>query len=129
MLGFHHYLTLTGGPFADEAVFDEWLSDSFFKGTPGSVKEGISRRLSIGHRTVFAHRGLRTHNILVKYGRTTGVIDWGYGRWYPEWREYAKFFARIHFNKGWADSADDIFSDSYLDELVTYQAISRWQYL
>ncbi|OJT11330.1 hypothetical protein TRAPUB_12130 [Trametes pubescens] len=39
------------------------------------------------HRVCFTHADLAARNILVKNGRLSGIIDWEYSGWYPEYWE------------------------------------------
>jgi thiamine kinase-like enzyme len=42
----------------------------------------------------FSHADLAPNNILVdpKQGKITGIIDWEFGGWYPEYWEYTKMY-------------------------------------
>lgn len=116
----------TGGPFADEESFNKFILD-LAAATPIVIRHGLARRLRSNHQIVFTHGDLAQHNILVKDGMITGVIDWEYAGWYPEYWEYVKFFERYSKNRDWKDYAEYIFPQKYDDELLDYQALARWQ--
>ncbi|KAF1831239.1 kinase-like protein [Decorospora gaudefroyi] len=121
-----HYTEYTGGPFADEATFNS----SFYLDFVGTIPIGIRTALSqirSDHRIVFSHGDLSQHNILVKDGRITGLIDWETAGWYPEHWEYIKFFDRHGKNRDWRNFAADIFHEVYHQELAHHQGIVRWQ--
>jgi thiamine kinase-like enzyme len=46
------------------------------------------------YRVVFSHADLAPNNILVdpSQGKITGIVDWEFGGWYPEYWEYTKMF-------------------------------------
>jgi aminoglycoside phosphotransferase (APT) family kinase protein len=85
-----------GGPFPSEYAFNEWLVSlihpesrqhfsDFYVQTIRSCLAGIR-----AHRIRLSHGDLGMHNILVEGGRITGIIDWEYAGWYPEYWEYVK---------------------------------------
>jgi len=85
-----------GGPFRAESDFNEWLISlihpdshrffaSFFVDT---IRSSLASLCS--HQIRFTHGDLGMHNILVEGGRITGIIDWEYAGWYPEYWEYIK---------------------------------------
>lgn len=116
----------TGGPFPDEAAFNTFVLD--LVGTiPTPIRDAFVGKLRTDHRLVFSHGDLSQHNIIVKDNKIMGLIGWEYAGWYPEYWDYVKFFDRYSQYRDWRDLAKDIFPQSYDDELVTYQAILRWQ--
>ncbi|KAI1121435.1 hypothetical protein F5Y10DRAFT_272103 [Nemania abortiva] len=94
------------GPFPDEASFSQVLR---FSDEP-------SRR---GHRIVFTHADLNPRNILVdevtqKDGSrgwsVTGIVDWEFSGYYPEYWEYTKaLFEGFRWIKRYNDMVKDIF--------------------
>lgn len=82
------------GPFKTESEFNDWLISLIH---PESMKfhstfyyETIRNCLKSNHQLRFSHGDLGFHNILVQDGRITGVIDWEFAGWYPEYWEYVK---------------------------------------
>ncbi|KKY23587.1 putative phosphotransferase enzyme family protein [Phaeomoniella chlamydospora] len=108
--------TELGGPFTSECDFNEWLVSlihpesrqyfsDFFVETIRSSLAGLS-----AHRIRFSHGDLGMHNILVEGGRITGIIDWEYAGWYPEYWEYVKMiqFSRDKQFLCWCQQCWDI---------------------
>lgn len=122
ILGYGSY---TGGPFPDEEAFNTFILD-FPPTTPKAISAGLATRLRCDHGVVFTHGDLSQHNILVQDNTIVGLIDWEFAGWFPEYWEYIKFFERPTPHRDWFDYADIIFSQSYVDELIDYQAISHW---
>ncbi|PYH37983.1 aminoglycoside phosphotransferase family protein [Aspergillus neoniger CBS 115656] len=60
------------GPFASEEEFDEWC---FARKSPSKF--------------VLTHGDLSARNIMVQDGQLTGIVDWGYSGFFPEYLEYA----------------------------------------
>lgn len=123
---FRQYSQYSGGPFPTEAEFNEFLLD-LYKVTPVPVKQALRECLDTNHRIVFTHGDLSPRNIIVADGQIQGLIDWERSGWYPEHWEYVKFFQCITDCKDWKNFADDIFDTSYPRELITHQALIRWQ--
>jgi aminoglycoside phosphotransferase (APT) family kinase protein len=116
----------SGGPYPDEATFNSSLYFDLVATTPAPIRAALYKQIRSDRRIVFSHGDLAQHNILVKDGRITGLIDWEYAGWYPEHWEYIKFFEGP-CKQGWRDCAEDIFPEVYEDELAYHQAILRWQ--
>jgi aminoglycoside phosphotransferase (APT) family kinase protein len=118
----------TGGPFESEAEFNEFILN-LGKRTPSLVRRTLSESLheQNGHRIVFTHADLSPRNIIVQDGQIKGLLDWEFAGWYPEYWEYIKFFDRPAGCDGWYELAETIFEDLYPRELLTHQAIARWQ--
>lgn len=116
----------TGGPFPEEESFNSFILN-LVKATLTAIREALEQRLRSDHCIVFTHGDLTQHNIIVKDNKITGLVDWEYAGCHPEYWEYIKFFDRHTRNRDWKDYAKDIFPQTYDDELVLFQAISRWQ--
>ena len=119
-----------GGPFEDVCDFNEFTLD-FLRGTPLAIRktlvEAFERSSQSRTRVVLSHGDLVPRNIIVKEGRVQALLDWEYAGWYPEYWEYVKFFDRPTDCKDWKDYAEVIFDTSYPAELLTFQALARWQ--
>lgn len=44
------------------------------------------------YRLRFSHADIAPRNVRVKGGRVTGIIDWEFAGWYPEYWEYVRMF-------------------------------------
>lgn len=82
------------GPFPNEEAFDDWCVERVPVGFFGLAhwkwprwleKE---RRKSSG-RFVLTHGDLSPHNIMVKDGKITGIVDWERSGFFPQYAEYA----------------------------------------
>ncbi|KAK5175653.1 uncharacterized protein LTR77_000792 [Saxophila tyrrhenica] len=102
-------------------------ADQRWIATPPAIRTSISRSLRTDHRVVFTHGDLNPRNIIVENGTIKALLDWEFAGWYPEYWEYVKFFERGTSCKDWKSFADTVFADPYYDELVTFQALIRWQ--
>jgi hypothetical protein len=124
--GFSDYV---GGPFQSEAEFNGFVLD-FLRGTPVPIRKTLAEALgsSGDHRIVFTHGGLAPRKVIVKEGRVhQALLGWEYAGWYPEYWEYVKFFDRPTDCKDWKDYAEVMFDTPYPTELLTFQALARWQ--
>jgi aminoglycoside phosphotransferase (APT) family kinase protein len=121
------YTHYSGGPFTDEATFNSSFYFDLLKSTPNQIRTALYQQIRHDHRIVFSHGALAQHNILVKDGRITGLLDWENAGWYPEHWDYIKFFERPCKHRDWKNYAEDIFPELYNDELAHHQAIVRWQ--
>ena len=123
------YFPYTGAPCADESQFNDFLIKDVYEAAPSQLRKALAQRLRTDHRIVFTHGDLTQHNILVdKDGHITGLVDWEYAGWYPEYWEYVKFFQRHSDHMDWKEFATEIFPQLYDDELVDYQALTYWQH-
>ncbi|GJJ11016.1 hypothetical protein Clacol_005245 [Clathrus columnatus] len=56
----------------------------------------LSVILDIHHDIVLTHGDLYRHNILVKDGHLSGIVDWECGGWLPEYWDYTTMLFRSH---------------------------------
>ncbi|PYI12547.1 phosphotransferase family protein [Aspergillus sclerotiicarbonarius CBS 121057] len=79
------------GPFASEEEFDEWcfarvkfpLQQAFWKRYLPKMRNKKPSKF------VLTHGDLAARNIIVQDGRITGIVDWEYSGFFPEYMEYA----------------------------------------
>ena len=116
---------LRGGPFPDEQSFNEWIISLIGRRlkTPAVLKDVLLRQFKSGHRIVLSHGDLAPRNIIVKDGRLAGVVDWGNAGWLPEYMECAIFTWSRHLPPDWVDYSREIFSQTYPEELLHWQAM------
>ncbi|KJX93151.1 phosphotransferase family protein [Zymoseptoria brevis] len=120
------YSDYPGGPFANEAEFNDYVLD-LLSGTPPRVRRTLAEALPVDSRIVFSHCDLVPRNIIVEGDQVRALLDWEYAGWYPEYWEYVKFFDRPTRCKDWKQYADIIFGTHYPKQLLTFQALARWQ--
>lgn len=118
----------SGGPFHSEADLNEFVVD-VPKEAPAPLREAFVSALPTDSRIVFSHGDICPRNIMVKDGHITALLDWEYAGWYPEYWEYVKHFDHSTDCKDWKDYANLMFETRYPNDLVTYQALGRWQLL
>ncbi|KAI1172133.1 kinase-like domain-containing protein [Nemania sp. FL0916] len=111
--------------FKDEAGFNEWLMQELYERTPMVLREALRSGMRTDHRIVLTHGDLSQHNILVQDGKITGLIDWEFAGWLPEYWDYVNFAKRPPINRDWRDYASIIFSQRYDSELVHFLALSQ----
>lgn len=80
----------------------------------------------------FTHADMSPENIMVKNGKITGIIDWEFGGWFPEYWEYTKMYF------GWRPYREDFYQEmdkvltTYPQELAADKAILKaydiWSY-
>ncbi|KAG6819906.1 hypothetical protein H0H93_007543 [Arthromyces matolae] len=79
----------------------------------------IAHLASMPHSVVFAHGDLYFHNILVKDGHLSGIIDWECAGWLPEYWDYAYMLARsFHNPTDWSFAIYDNPAFKYYEELI-----------
>ena len=116
-----------GGPFESVSEFNLFTLD-LLRGTPLTIRKTLAEAFSsCQSRIVLTHGDLTPRNIIVKEGRVQALLDWEYAGWYPEYWEYVKFFDRPTDCKDWKDYAEVMFDAPYPTELLTFQALARWQ--
>ncbi|GFN10393.1 phosphotransferase family protein [Aspergillus tubingensis] len=79
------------GPFASEEEFDEWcFSRDKFPYQQAFWKRYLPKmRKKSPSKFVLTHGDLSARNIMVQDGQLTGIVDWGYSGFFPEYMEYA----------------------------------------
>lgn len=55
------------------------------------------------HSICFTHADLHLRNIMVRDGSITGIIDWEFSGWYPEYWEFAKALYVWRWQNDWVD--------------------------
>ncbi|KAK3382377.1 kinase-like domain-containing protein [Lasiosphaeria ovina] len=71
-----------------ELPLENWENESLVVQVHGKT-EGA-------YRLTFTHADLTPRNIRVKNGKITGIIDWQFAGWYPEYWEYVKLQTTLH---------------------------------
>jgi hypothetical protein len=116
------------GPFNNTTEFHTFLRrglplDGVWSSVPEVVK--VHERPESYYATKFSHADLSPENIMVENGKVTGIIDWEFGGWYPEYWEYTKTYY------GWRPYREDFYhildryTKTYPEELAAERGI--WQ--
>ncbi|KAG6002939.1 hypothetical protein E4U21_002504 [Claviceps maximensis] len=106
------------GPFVDEAEFHDHLRIS----DPPDVSQHNA------HRIVFTHGDLNMRNILMHNGRLSGIVDWEFAGWYPEYWEYTKAHFVSSVTQRWLRIVDKVFKP--IGDFETELEVERksWRY-
>ncbi|KAM0273512.1 hypothetical protein ACHAQH_008308 [Verticillium albo-atrum] len=79
-----------GGPFACEDDFNKWQIEQLRDNTPLLNQDMYAAMHRTDHRIVFSHGDLGFHNIMVRGGHITAILDWEYAGWYPGHWDFCK---------------------------------------
>ncbi|KIW14391.1 hypothetical protein PV08_07173 [Exophiala spinifera] len=115
--------THQGGPFPDEASFNDFLLSNTISKTPRVYRKMLEGLLSTSHKTVFTHGDLSLTNVVIREGQIVGVLDWETAGWYPEYWEFVQFFRAVYSD--YREYADIIFDKLYPEELMTDHFLSH----
>jgi aminoglycoside phosphotransferase len=77
-----------------------------------------------GHKFVLTHGDLSDRNIMVHNGKITGIIDWEYGGFYPEYWEYVAAQLNGGHDDVWRRVLNEVLEDKYSD-MVDLERILR----
>lgn len=113
------------GPFDSISKFHDYLRrDLPLDGIWSNVPEVVKVHARPQTYTIkFTHADLSPRNIMVKNGKITGIIDWEFSGWYPEYWEYTKTY------HGWRPYLKDFydildrFTKTYPEELAAEREI------
>lgn len=86
--------SVKGGPFACEEEFNKWQLGQLRDNTPLLNQEMYTAMHRTDHKIVFSHGDLGFHNIMVRDGHITAILDWEHAGWYPEHWDFCK---SLHF--------------------------------
>ncbi|KAI0640318.1 hypothetical protein C8Q77DRAFT_1153184 [Trametes polyzona] len=78
------------------------------------------------HRVCFTHADLATRNVLVKDGRLSGIVDWEFAGWYPEYWELVAMESQMNglpLAQAFWDAAELFGSEPYREELALEWAL------
>lgn len=97
----HH----TKGPFNSEGDFNNAIIEAYQSKAPkrhirGFLAGMLSQKC---HKIVFTHGDLRLQNIMVHDGYVSGILDWEFSGWYPEYWEFSKALYVWKWQNDWID--------------------------
>lgn len=116
-----------GGPFATVSDYVDFvLSDPPPKWPGAAPMHSIVRsQMRTDYDVVFTYGELVWVNILVQGARITGIIDWKYAAYYPEYLEYVAALSSTTWHCGYYAALLDIFPRRYDAEYVADFVVSR----
>ncbi|KAG4426858.1 hypothetical protein IFR04_000289 [Cadophora malorum] len=109
---------IRGGPFETEAAFNQFLLSDTFPSTATILRDIASRSLRTDHEIIFAHGDFAPRNIMVADGKITGILDWEYSGWYPEYWDFVKSFNAADHRIDWYNYVERIFPICYETEYI-----------
>ncbi|EPQ56483.1 kinase-like protein [Gloeophyllum trabeum ATCC 11539] len=118
-----------GGPWEDEnafhATFLEYATPE--NCVPGqSYEEQLSLVKSLAsttHPIVFTHGDLLAHNIMIHDGHISGIIDWEYAGWFPDYWEYTQILRGSSLSWWWPKFAMTLPGYKYEQQYIAYRAM------
>ncbi|GKZ30000.1 hypothetical protein AbraIFM66950_007429 [Aspergillus brasiliensis] len=118
------------GPFNSEDDFNRTLVEAYQAQAPKRhIKSFLTGMLSEReHRIVFTHGDLRHANIMVNDdGKVTGIVDWEFSGWYPEYWEFAKALYVWRWQNDWTDHLLQCLEPYYPEYTAhTFVAATLW---
>ena len=105
-----------GGPFASEEEFNRWQLEQLRDNTPLINQEIYKAMHRTDHNIVFSHGDLAFHNILVREGHITAILDWEYAGWYPEHWDFCKSLQFLAGTDEEFQFCKEMFGKTYLGE-------------
>ncbi|KAJ6024314.1 Aminoglycoside phosphotransferase [Penicillium herquei] len=111
------YISIEGGPFESERMFNKWILEDLAPGLPGIYQHFAEHALTDDHEIFFTHSDFATRNILVDHSdsgkcQVTAILDWEWSGWYPEYWEYYKAYRNLLPLPDWPDYLIHIFPPS-----------------
>ncbi|KAL2173124.1 kinase-like domain-containing protein [Thermothelomyces heterothallicus CBS 202.75] len=120
------FYPLEGGPFADEAAFNDFLLTGLAERSP-NVPGIIRGQMREDHEIVLTHGDLHGINIIVRPGvGVAAIIDWELAGFYPEYVDLAKLFSYADWTCGYYHELLNIFPQRYDAECVVEMARRPW---
>lgn len=108
------------GPFHSEEDFNNAIIDAYQSKAPKRrIKGFLAGMLSHRkHQIAFTHGDLRQQNIMVKDGNVTGILDWEFSGWYPEYWEFSKALYIWKWQNDWVEYLVQILQPYYSEYAV-----------
>lgn len=103
------------GPFDSIKEFADYLTHEFDPKVRNETP--IATLYKKNYKVFFSHSDLHQGNILVKAGKFSGIIDWEYAGFKPEYWEYTKGLRIYNADKLSRMVLDRAFDESYSEEL------------
>lgn len=111
------------GPFNDEESFNNYRQERVRTKRGDNAASRVASLQKSGHRFVLAHGDLSDRNIFVKDGKITGLVDWEFSGWYPEYWEAVQAQVSPSHDPYWREVLGQVL-DSYPEMLELEKVIN-----
>ncbi|EFY87368.1 hypothetical protein J3458_015500 [Metarhizium acridum] len=85
----------------------------------------VAKTHTSSYATHFTHADLAPRNIMVRNGRISAIIDWGFAGWYPEYWEFTKAHYNLFFGQDLWEEYMRLVLPCYETELVAERILWR----
>ncbi|KAK6813287.1 hypothetical protein RU639_011075 [Aspergillus parasiticus] len=108
------------GPFDSEEAFNNAIIEVYQSTAPKRhIKSFLAGMLSQKrHQIVFTHGDLRLQNIMVNNGHVSGIVDWEFSGWYPEYWEFLRALYVWRWQNDWTDYLLQVLEPYYAESGV-----------
>lgn len=123
--------TFWQGPFRSEEEFNNAIIDAYQSKAPRRrIKSFLTGMLSHNkHQIVFTHGDLRLQNVMVEDGNVSGILDWEFSGWYPEYWEFSKALYVWKWQNDWIEYLVQILQPYYSEYAVhSFLTETLWWY-
>ena len=86
---------------SSEMEFNKFIMTDLWEFYPTEYYNMLLSMMRQDHRIVLTHGDFHPRNIMVKHTIVTGIIDWEYSGWYPEYWEYIKALTAVEPVDDW----------------------------
>ncbi|KAH6842810.1 hypothetical protein B0I37DRAFT_382896 [Chaetomium sp. MPI-CAGE-AT-0009] len=123
----NRWVPVRGGPFADEAAYNEFLVSGLSEQAAVREMVGAQLRLRADHEIVLTHGRLDAASIIVRPGvGVVGIVGWENAGYYPEYFELVVLFSGRGWKCGYYEELLNIFPQRYDAEFAVDQIITQW---
>ncbi|KAB8356387.1 hypothetical protein FH972_023970 [Carpinus fangiana] len=114
------------GPFRSETELNDYNCQ-----LARQIKEELADTFLRKHKLYFSHADLNTTNVMIKDGKFSGIVDFDFAGWWPEYWEYTKALYIRGDRYMWREIIEDAFHEDYSQELYAEEKLwdftSPWQ--
>ncbi|KNG83796.1 hypothetical protein ANOM_007393 [Aspergillus nomiae NRRL 13137] len=108
------------GPFDSEESFNNAIIEAYqLKAPKRHIKSFLVGMLSQKrYQIVFTHGDLRPQNIMVNHGNISGIVDWEFSGWYPEYWEFSNALYVWKWQNDWTNYLIQLLEPYYSEYAV-----------
>ncbi|KAE8408866.1 kinase-like protein [Aspergillus pseudonomiae] len=114
------------GPFDSEESFNNTIIEAYqLKAPKRHIKSFLVGMLSQKrYQIVFTHGDLRPQNIIVNHGNISGIVDWEFSGWYPEFWAFSKALYVWKWQNDWTNYLIQ-FLEPYYSEYAVHSFLTE----